>query len=59
MSPESKPLRNHLRRCSEVPWVKRLRVDPALGLLLDAVVADRLGRGDALLEVAVLEDPWS
>ena len=34
-----------------------LRVDPALGLLLDAVVADGLGGGDALLEVAVLEDP--
>src|SRR3954468_8931549 len=32
-----------------------LRVDPALGLLLDAVVANRRGGSEALLEIAALE----
>jgi hypothetical protein len=32
-----------------------LGVDPALGLLLDAVVADRRRRGQALLQIAALE----
>ena len=56
MSPESKPLRNQLRALLGGAVGEALGVDPALGLLLDAVVADRRGGGEALLEVAVLED---
>ena len=54
--PESKPVCSQWSRCSEVPWVKDSGIDPSLGLLLDAVVADRRRRGQALLEVAALED---
>ena len=46
-SPVSKPRRNHGTRCSDEPWVQCLGVDPALRLLLDAVVADGRPRRSA------------
>ncbi len=55
--PESKPV------CSQCDALLRgavgeaLGIDPALSLLLDAVVADRRGRGQSLLEVAALQEP--
>ena len=56
-SPFSNPFRNQLVRCSRRAVRPRLRVHAAARLALDPVVADRRRRGQALLEVAALEQP--
>ena len=54
-SPDSKPMRNHLTRCAELPWVKLSGNHPAAALALDAVITDGCSRIEGLLEVTRLE----
>ena len=56
-SPSSKPRLNQPARCSAVPWVNVSGLIRPVVCGLDAVVADRRGGGQPLLEVALLEQP--
>jgi hypothetical protein len=54
--PVSKPSRNQRDLWDDVPCVKASGNDVAAALALEAVVADRVGRAERLLDVAGLQE---